>query len=82
MGAKAAVGILHRRTLAAVPADEREALHARLIEEHELIVGGVDRAVTIGVVDEVIEPSQTRRRLAEALASAPARRGRHGNIPL
>jgi acetyl-CoA/propionyl-CoA carboxylase carboxyl transferase subunit len=34
------------------------------------------------VVDEVIEPSQTRRRLAEALASAPARRGRHGNIPL
>jgi acetyl-CoA/propionyl-CoA carboxylase carboxyl transferase subunit len=65
MGAKAAVGILHRRTLAAVPADEREALHARLIEEHE-----------------VIEPSHTRRRLTEALASVPARRGRHSNIPL
>jgi len=50
--------------------------------EHELIAGGVSRALAIGVVDEVIEPSQTRRRLAEALASAPARRGRHGNIPL
>ena len=30
MGAKAAVGILHRRKLAAAPDDEREALHAAL----------------------------------------------------
>jgi acetyl-CoA/propionyl-CoA carboxylase carboxyl transferase subunit len=82
MGAKAAVGILHRRALAAVSETERDALHTRLVEEHELIAGGVSRALAIGVVDEVIEPSQTRRRLAEALASAPARRGRHGNIPL
>jgi acetyl-CoA/propionyl-CoA carboxylase carboxyl transferase subunit len=82
MGAKAAVGILHRRALAAVSDDERDALHTRLVDEHELIAGGVSRALAIGVVDEVIEPSQTRRRLAEALASAPARRGRHGNIPL
>jgi acetyl-CoA/propionyl-CoA carboxylase carboxyl transferase subunit len=82
MGAKAAVGILHRRALAAVPEDEREALHTQLIEEHERIAGGVNRALTIGVVDEVIEPSQTRRRLTEALASAPSRRGQHGNIPL
>ncbi|MGA8518747.1 MAG: acyl-CoA carboxylase subunit beta, partial [Pseudonocardiaceae bacterium] len=80
--AKAAVGILHRRALAAVAEDERAALHARLVEEHELIAGGMNRALTIGVVDEVIEPSHTRRRLAEALASAPARRGRHRNIPL
>ena len=82
MGAKAAVGILHRRALAAVAEDEREALYARLVEEHERIAGGMNRAVAIGVVDEVIEPSQTRRRLAEALASAPARRGHHSNIPL
>jgi acetyl-CoA/propionyl-CoA carboxylase carboxyl transferase subunit len=34
------------------------------------------------VVDELIEPSQTRRALAEALATAPAGRGAHGNIPL
>jgi acetyl-CoA/propionyl-CoA carboxylase carboxyl transferase subunit len=39
-------------------------------------------AVEIGVVDEVIEPGETRRRLAEALAGAPAARGAHGNIPL
>ncbi len=82
MGAKAAVGILHRKALAAAAEDEREALHAKLAEHHEQIAGGVDRAVAIGVVDEVIKPAQTRRRLAEALAAAPAGRGAHGNIPL
>lgn len=82
MGAKAAVGILHRKKLAAAPEDEREALHQTLVEEHERIAGGVNRALTIGVVDEVIEPTQTRRKLAEALAAAPAGRGHHGNIPL
>jgi acetyl-CoA/propionyl-CoA carboxylase carboxyl transferase subunit len=34
------------------------------------------------VVDEVVDPVMTRRRLAELLASAPAGRGRHGNISL
>jgi acetyl-CoA/propionyl-CoA carboxylase carboxyl transferase subunit len=82
MGAKAAVGILHRKALAAAPDEEREALHARLAEEHERIAGGINRALAIGVVDEVIEPTHTRRRLAEALAAAPAGRGAHGNIPL
>jgi acetyl-CoA/propionyl-CoA carboxylase carboxyl transferase subunit len=82
MGAKAAVGILHRKKLAAVPPGEREALHAQLAEEHERIAGGVNRALQIGVVDEVVDPSQTRRRLVEALAAAPPGRGAHGNIPL
>jgi acetyl-CoA/propionyl-CoA carboxylase carboxyl transferase subunit len=82
MGAKAAVGILHRKKLAAVPPGEREALHAQLAEEHERIAGGVNRALQIGVVDEVVEPSQTRRRLIAALEAAPPGRGAHGNIPL
>jgi acetyl-CoA/propionyl-CoA carboxylase carboxyl transferase subunit len=82
MGAKAAVGILHRKKLAAAAPGEREALHTQLAEEHERIAGGVNRALQIGVVDEVIEPSQTRRRLVAALAEAPAGRGAHGNIPL
>jgi acetyl-CoA/propionyl-CoA carboxylase carboxyl transferase subunit len=82
MGAKAAVGILHRKKLVAVPPGEREALHAELAAEHERIAGGVNRALEIGVVDEVIDPSQTRRRLVAALAAAPAGRGAHGNIPL
>ena len=38
--------------------------------------------MAIGVIDEVISPRRTRRRLAEAFAAAPAGRGHHGNIPL
>ena len=82
MGAKAAVGILHRKKLAACPPGEREALHAQLAEEHERIAGGVNRALQIGVVDEVVEPSRTRYRLVAALRDAPPGRGAHGNIPL
>ncbi|MGO1049224.1 acyl-CoA carboxylase subunit beta [Crossiella sp. CA198] len=82
MGATAAVDVLHRRRLAAAPEVERAALRAELAREHERVAGGVARAVELGVVDEVIEPRHTRRRLAEALASAVAGRGAHGNIPL
>ncbi len=82
MGASAAVGILHRKKLAAAPPGEREALHTELAAEHERIAGGVGRAMELGVVDELIEPSRTRALITEALAAAPAGRGAHGNIPL
>jgi acetyl-CoA/propionyl-CoA carboxylase carboxyl transferase subunit len=82
MGAKAAVGILHRKKLASAPEDQREALHNKLVAEHERLAGGVNRALALGVVDEVIDPEATRHKLAETLAGAPAGRGHHGNIPL
>jgi acetyl-CoA/propionyl-CoA carboxylase carboxyl transferase subunit len=82
MGASAAVNILYRKKLAATPPDQREALRAQLIEEQTRVAGGVNRALEVGVVDDVVEPSQTRKRIAEALAAAPAARGAHGNIPL
>jgi acetyl-CoA/propionyl-CoA carboxylase carboxyl transferase subunit len=82
MGASAAVNILHRKKLAAAPAEDRDALRESLVTEHAQIAGGVNRALEVGVVDEIIEPVKTRRRIAEALASAPAGRGAHGNIPL
>jgi len=82
MGASAAVNILHRKRLAAAPIEEREALRVQLVEEQTRVAGGVGRALEIGVVDDVIKPSETRRRIAEALAAAPAARGAHGNIPL
>ncbi|WP_412540032.1 carboxyl transferase domain-containing protein [Longispora sp. K20-0274] len=82
MGASAAVNILHRKKLAAAKPEDREALRAQLIEEQARTAGGVGRALEIGVVDEVIEPAKTRRRIADALAAAPAARGAHGNIPL
>jgi acetyl-CoA/propionyl-CoA carboxylase carboxyl transferase subunit len=83
MGAVAAVRILHRRKIAAVAPDLRPTVEAELAAEHELIAGGVERAVEIGVVDEVVEPSATRTALARALAEADTgKRGDHGNIPL
>ncbi len=82
MGAAAAVEILHRRKLAAVEGDERRVLRDALAAEHEITAGGVRRAVSIGVVDEVVEPTNTRRRLVQILATMPVRRGHHRNIPL
>jgi len=85
MGAIAAVRILHRRKLAEVPPDIRAVVEAELAAEHESLAGGVEKAIEIGVVDEVIEPTKTRSALAAALAaqlSGPAVRGGHGNIPL
>jgi acetyl-CoA/propionyl-CoA carboxylase carboxyl transferase subunit len=82
MGASAAVNILHRKRLAAAPHEERAALRDQLIQEQTTVAGGVGRALEIGVVDDMIKPEDTRRRIAEALAAAPAARGAHGNIPL
>ena len=57
-------------------------MELELAAEHDRISGGINTAVEIGAVDEVIEPNRTRTALAHALASAPHRRGTHGNIPL
>jgi acetyl-CoA/propionyl-CoA carboxylase carboxyl transferase subunit len=82
MGPEAAVGILHRRQLAASPEDERDGLHAELVERQRQTAGGVERALALEVVDEVIPPAETRVRLVRALAAAPPARGHHTNIPL
>jgi acetyl-CoA/propionyl-CoA carboxylase carboxyl transferase subunit len=64
----------------------RPQVEADLAAEHERLAGGVDKAVEIGVVDEVVEPSRTRTALARAIYDTVqangVRRGAHGNIPL
>lgn len=82
MGSVAAIRILHRRRLAEVPQESREQVELELAAEHEVISGGITRAVEMGVVDEVVEPAHTRRRVAEVLLDTPGVRGQHGNIPL
>jgi acetyl-CoA/propionyl-CoA carboxylase carboxyl transferase subunit len=82
MGATSAVEILYRRQLAQAEEPERDALRAKLGAEHKLMAGGVAQAMEIGVVDEVIDPAETRRRIGQLLAAAPADRGHHRNIPL
>jgi methylmalonyl-CoA decarboxylase subunit alpha len=65
MGAQAATGIIHRRELAAAtdPDAERLVLSAAYAREHL----GADVAAAGGFVDEVIEPNETRARVAGAL---------------
>jgi acetyl-CoA/propionyl-CoA carboxylase carboxyl transferase subunit len=82
MGSVAAVRILHKRRLAAVPADQLHEAETALAAEHEATVSGLARAVEIGVIDEVISPSDTVAAIAAAIAAAPQRRGSHANIPL
>ncbi|HUW16478.1 MAG TPA: carboxyl transferase domain-containing protein [Actinomycetes bacterium] len=82
MGSVAAVRILHRRRLSDLPDDMREQLEKELADEHELIAGGLDKAMALGVVDEVVDPSITRSAVAAAILAAAPLRGRHGNIPL
>jgi len=86
MGAVAAVRILHRHKLSEVSPDIRPQVEAELAAEHERIAGGVDKAVEIGVVDEVVQPAGTRSAIARAIHDCVqqdgVRRGRHGNIPL
>ncbi len=83
MGPVAAIRILHRRKLAEVPPDMLPQVEAELAAEHERIAGGVEKAVEIGVVDEIITPATTRTALAAAIRDADTgQRGLHGNIPL
>jgi len=82
MGAVAAVRILHKRKLATVPADQLHEAEQALAAEHAATVAGLDRAVEIGVIDEIISPAATAAAIAAAIAAAPARRGAHKNIPL
>jgi acetyl-CoA carboxylase carboxyltransferase component len=65
MSARAAVGIVNRRELRA--ADDAEAARARLAAAYAEEHLGAEAAAGSGFVDEIIEPAQTRDRLAWAL---------------
>jgi acetyl-CoA carboxylase carboxyltransferase component len=65
MGAKPAVGIIHRRALAA--AEDPEALRETLAEQYARDHLDPRVAAQLGEIDELIEPVDTRRRLAWAL---------------
>ena len=82
MGAVAAIRILHRRRLAEVPDDARAQVELELAAEHEVISGGIARAIDLGVVDEVVDPTLTRKAVAHVILNTPGVRGLHGNIPL
>jgi acetyl-CoA carboxylase carboxyltransferase component len=83
MGAEGAVEILHGRDLqtAADPKARFDELCARYREEFMSVRVAAER----GWIDEVIEPSDTRRKIAHylgVLESSQGTAGAHGNIPL
>ena len=83
VGAPQAVKIMHRRDIEA--ADDPAAAAAELADRYEADKLGAEVAAREGFVDELVEPADTRDRLAWALAGSGAegRGGRdHGNIPL
>ena len=75
MSARAAVGLVHRRELRV--ADDAEAELARLAASYAEEHLRADAAAASGFVDEIVEPSRTRERLAWALRTlaGPAERG-------
>ena len=85
MGPEAAVTILYRRELAA--AEDPVKLKEGLVKEYREKVANPYVADEKGFIDEVIDPSLTRKKLIsafEALSNkwvqVPSRK--HGNIPL
>jgi acetyl-CoA carboxylase carboxyltransferase component len=67
MGARPAVGIIHRRELAA--ADDPDAERDRLAGQYAHQQLRPEVAASSGYIDELIRPSETRARLAWAFAS-------------
>jgi len=85
MGVEGAVNIIFRDELAA--ATDVEAERARLVAEYEGRFANPYIAASRGYVDEVIMPSETRARVAGALAMLANKRQsvppkKHDNIPL
>ena len=85
MGADGAVEIIHRRRLKSARNPEQE--RARLTEDFNDKFANPYKAAALGYIDDVIEPNETRTKLARALDMLmdkeelrPARK--HGNIPL
>jgi len=85
MGVEGAVNVVFRDRIA--QATDPEAERARLVAEYQERFANPYVAASRGFVDEVIRPSETRHRVARALAvlegkRQPGPRRKHGNIPL
>ena len=74
LGARQAVGIIHRRAIEASPNPHAE--HDRLAAEYAEQHLSAETAAEAGDVDEVIEPDETRERLTWALTMLAGANGR------
>ena len=85
MGSSGAVEIVYRRELAEAP--DPVARRAQLVEEYQERYANPYIAAERGIIDDVIDPAETRRVLAHALDVLASKREqlpkrKHGNVPL
>jgi acetyl-CoA carboxylase carboxyltransferase component len=85
MGSEGAVNIVYRKQLK--DAEDPEKRRQELIGQYEERFNNPYLAAERGYVDDVIEPSETRVRLIQALRMLRSKREavpprKHGNIPL
>jgi len=85
MGAEGAVNVLYRRDLAA--AADPAALRAKLVAEYTEEFLNPQYAAERGLVDDIIDPAETRASVARGLAMLrdkrkPAPGRKHGNLPI
>ncbi len=85
MGAEGAVNIIHRKEIAG--ADDAESKRKELIDDYTEKFSNPYIAAERGYIDAVIEPTDTRRKLGQALDMLRSKREsmpqrKHGNIPL
>ena len=85
MGPQGAVEIIYRRELA--DAADPAARRTQLVDDYAQRLANPYIAAERGFVDEVIEPSQTRRKIAAGLRMLESKREeiperKHGNVPL
>lgn len=85
MGPEGAVNIIFRKDLKT--SDDPEALRKKLVGEYEQKFSNPYISASLGYIDDIIEPKETRPRVIQALkmlenkqTSLP--RKKHGNIPL
>jgi acetyl-CoA carboxylase carboxyltransferase component len=86
MGPDGAVNIIHRKTIEAVPEEERQAKRLELAEE---IRANIDPYIAAGhaQLDDVIDPADTRRAIWDGLRVSRAKRvdrpwRKHGVLPV
>ena len=85
MGAQGAVQIIHRKRINDSKNPEQERM--RLVDDYTESFANPYRAASLGYLDDVVLPSETRSSLTKALGALiekeevrPAKK--HGNIPL
>lgn len=85
MGPDGAVNIIFRNEIKEAKGDAK--VKDKLTEDYRTTFANPYKAAELGYIDEVIEPSQTRKRIIEALEMLKNKRDqnppkKHGNIPL